>query len=117
MSAEKTEDVEESVVGESRSRKTLRFYDSDLAKLEYWADKDGISVNEFIIEAVNHYIAFRNGDYQLQTLEQQRLNQLTDMIAGLAQNVNSLSSIIVSSMGSITKLAQGSNYLLDEDSV
>lgn len=102
-------------VGEGKKRQSLRFYESDYEKFKFWAAEKGVSVNEFIVMAVNQYIAIENGNYPLETLEQQRLNQLIDEMRSMSDNMKSLSSVVLSSMSSITQLANGSNFMLESD--
>lgn len=73
------------------------------------------SLSEFVRLAVAHYVAFLNGDYELPTLEQQRLNQLIDAITVLSSNVGSLQDITTNGFDSLLQLTRGTNYLLDYD--
>lgn len=81
----------------------------------YWADKKGISINELLRDAIELYIAHENKDYDLPTLEIQRLNQLIDAIGVLSSNVNSLEKVTTSGFNSLIDLTRGDNYLLDKD--
>lgn len=90
--------------------------DSDTYEtVNYWAKKKGITVNELLREAIELYIAHQNKDYDLPTLEIQRLNQLIDTISVLSSNVNSLEKVTVSGFDSLISLTRGDNYLLDDD--
>ena len=60
----------------------------------YWAEKHGISINQYLIEAIDMKIAYENRDYPLSTLEQARLNQLIDGQAVLSSNIKSTLSPI-----------------------
>ena len=81
----------------------------------YWAKKQKISVNDFLREAIEHYVAFQNKDYDLPTLEIQRLNQLVDTISILSSNISSLEKVTVSGFDSLISLTRGDNYLLEDD--
>lgn len=81
----------------------------------YWAKKTGVSLNDFFRDALAHYISFQNKDYDLPSLEIQRLNQLIDSMAVLSSNINSLEKVVVSGFDSLISLTRGDNYLLDED--
>lgn len=61
----------------------MRMYAEDYDKLEYWSKKYEMTRAELLIVAMDHYIGWRNGDYDLPRAERQRLNQLTDAIASL----------------------------------
>ena len=78
----------------------------------YWADSKGISINQFLNEALERAIAWENKDYPLPTLEQARLNQLIDVVTSLSSNVRSLESITVSGFDSLLGMTRGDNYLL-----
>ena len=68
--------------------------DEDLyQKILYWSKKKGCSTNEYFNMALEHMIAWENQDYDLPTLEQQRLNQLINTIQALASNVRCLEHI------------------------
>lgn len=84
-------------------------------RLQYWADKKGISINQYLNEALDQAIAYENRDYPLPTLEQARLNQLIDQMAVLTQNVKSMESVITSGFDSLLGLTRGDNYLLEHE--
>ena len=96
-------------------RRTLRLSVEDDEKLEYWARKEGYSVNAFIPVLLEQYIGIANGNYQLPTLEVQRLNQLVDSMASMSRNMQSLESIVISGFDSLLGLTRGDNYLLESD--
>lgn len=81
-------------------------------RLQYWADKKGLSINQYLYEAIESKIAYENKDYPLPTLEQARLNQLIDAMAVLSSNVKSLESVVTSGFDSLLVLTKGDNYLL-----
>lgn len=83
--------------------------------VNYWAKKKGITINEFLREAIEFYIARQNKDYDLPTLEIQRLNQLIDTISILSSNISSLEKVTISGFDSLISLTRGDNYLLDDD--
>lgn len=84
-------------------------------KVAYWAEKEGLSANDFIIECIEGYIARANGDYDLPTLEQARLAQLVDAQVVLASNVANLQKLVESMAGTIIGLTRGDSYLLDDE--
>lgn len=83
--------------------------------VRYWANKRGISVNDLLRDALALYIARANKDYDLPTLEVQRLNQLIDGFNALSSNINSLEKIVTSGFDSLVSLTRGDNYLLEDD--
>lgn len=83
-------------------------------KILYWSQKRGCSANEYFNMAIEHMIAWENQDYDLPTLEQQRLNQLINVIQALASDVRCLEHITTEGFKSLIGLTRGDNYLLDE---
>ena len=73
------------------------------------------SESELVREAVKYYISFINQDFELATLEQQRLNQLIDIIATLSADFNSLESVVTEGFKSLLTLTRGDNYLINVD--
>ena len=96
-------------------RVTARVDEETFQRMTYWAKHNNISVNQLVRDAVDLYIARQNKDYDLPSLEIQRLNQLIDSIAVLSSNVNSLERVTVSGFDSLIVLTKGDNYLLDDD--
>lgn len=84
-------------------------------QLQYWANKKGISVNQYLYEALERAIAWENQDYPLPTLEAARLNQLVELIGGLKADINNLQNMTNTGFDSLLTLTKGDNYLLDTD--
>ncbi|MDP9903215.1 hypothetical protein [Arthrobacter bambusae] len=85
-------------------------------RTKYWAQRHGLSANEYMALAVEEKIARENGDYDLPALEIQRMNQLIDQMVAMSSNVQNLETVVVSGFDSLLGLTRGdSNYLLDED--
>lgn len=95
----------------------LRIHEDTKQRVDYWRRKRGYaSDNEYMAEAVEEKIARENQDYDLPTLEQQRLNQLLDEIKGLSTNQANLEKIVLNMSQMIVGLARGDNYLEDDES-
>lgn len=101
-------------VGESQHRLTIRLSQTDFEKLQYWAGKADCSINEFILVLLEQWIDIQNGNYQLPTLEVQRLNQLIEAVQVLSQNQQTLESIVTNGFDSLLSLTRGDNYLLEQ---
>lgn len=84
-------------------------------RVQYWAEKRRCSVNEYLNLSLDHMIRWENQDYELPTLEQQRLNQLINSINALTSDVRCLEHITTNGFKSLIGLTRGDNYLLDED--
>lgn len=102
-------------VGQDSHRLTLRLAQTDFEKLSYWAKRKEMSVNEFVPFLLEHYIDIENGNYQLPTLEVQRLNQLIESQAVMSRNMQALETIITSGFDSLLSLTRGDNYLLEQE--
>lgn len=100
---------------ENSKRVTATVNEDTYQRLMYWADKKGISINQYLNEAIDMAIAYENRDYPLPTLEQARLNQLIDSIAAMGSNMKSLEGIVTSGFDSLLKLVNGDSYLLDHE--
>lgn len=98
-----------------RERVAIRLHPDTKERVNYWAEKHGVSANEYMAEAVEAAIRRENGDYDLPTLETQRLNQLIDQQAALETSVNNLQTIAVNGFDSLMGLTRGDSYLLDEE--
>lgn len=85
-------------------------------RIRYWAEKKGLSLSEYVREAIDMMIAYENGDYDLPTLEAQRLNQIIDALTVLSDNQASMERMMQSGFDSLLGLTRGDNYLLEDDS-
>lgn len=102
-------------IKQSNHRVTCTLTSDEYERLKYWADKNEMSVNEYIREAVESAIKKENGDYDLPTLETKRLNQLVDIVTVLNYNMKELESTVIHYMDSLLNLTRGDNYLLEQD--
>lgn len=85
-------------------------------KIQYIADKKGISVSEFLRDAIELKIRYENEDYYpLAKLEAERINQLVDHISILSSNVRNLENLTIEGFSSLLNLTKGDNYLYDEE--
>ena len=96
-------------------RMTLRIDKDTHERLKYWATKKGMTINSYAALAIENAIKYENKDYDLPTAEQQRLNQLIDLITSLSSNVSSLEDIVISGFESLISLTRGDSYLMEYD--
>ena len=112
-----TSNTKHDTVKKSNTRRVTATITEDMyERLKYWSQKESISVNQYIVEAIEMKIAYENRDYPLSTLEQARLNQIIDGLAVLSSNIKSLESITISNFESLLGLTRGDNYLLEHES-
>ena len=97
------------------NRVTVRLNSDTRQRLGYWADKRKVSLNDYLLDAINAAIGRENGDYDLPTLEQNRLNQMLDEMRANTSNLSNLERIIVAGFDSLLGLTRGDNYLLDNE--
>lgn len=100
---------------EETKRVTVTVTEETYQRMVYWANKNGISINQFLNDALDLKIAFENRDYPLPTLEQARLNQLIDGFAAMSSNFSSLQDVVIAGFDSLLKLTKGDNYLLEHE--
>lgn len=96
-------------------RVTTTLTDDQYERLKYWTQKKGVSINEYLNDAIDRAIRYENKDYDLPELEIQRLNQLIDVITTLSSNVKSLEDVTISGFDSLIGLTRGDNYLLEAE--
>lgn len=96
-------------------RIAFRIPETTAEKLRYWSAKRGMSMNEYVLDAIRRQIAWENQDYPLPTLEQARLNQLVAGFNQLAANQGNLERIITAGFDSLLGLTRGENYLIDDE--
>lgn len=92
-------------------RFSMRMFGEDYDRLTYWAERFEMDRGELLVTAMEHYIGYRNGNYDLPTAEQRRMNQLIDVITTLVTTVNSNYSNTSASIESILNIAYGENPL------
>ncbi len=112
MSAKKQ--VIEKNPAKERHRVTCTLWEDEYQRLSYYAKKRKQTINDLLADAIEFFIAYENGDYNLPALEIQRLNQLVDAVNGCSVNLRALEQVTVRGFKSLTELARGQNYLLEE---
>lgn len=97
------------------SRFNLRVDKDLMVHVEYWAAKYGVTVSDYIRDAIAFRIAYENKDYDLPTAEQYRLQQILEVVEVLSRNVQALEDITINGFDSLLGLTRGDNYLLDRE--
>ena len=83
---------------------------------EYWAERHGVSVNEYINMALELSIKFENQDYELPFMEAIRMQQLLDMQVTVLRQVEEIRDYVRMSNSNLMNVINGKNYLMDEES-
>lgn len=102
-------------IDEDPRRVALRLHPDTYERVSYWADRKGVSRNEWMADAIEGAIDRVNNNYDLPTLELQRTNQLIDLVQSLSANVASLEVTVRAMANSLIGLAKGDSYLFDDD--
>jgi len=102
-------------IKESNHRVTVTVKEDEFQQMKYWSAKHDCSINDYLREAILSAIKRENNDYDLPTLEQQRLNQIVDRMDVMSANVQSLEQVTISGFDSLLGLCKGDNYLLEHE--
>lgn len=101
-------------MSEKTYKTSLRLTKEQADKLKHFSEREGISKNEFIIEAIEYYINFLNHDFNIPDATVERLNQIHELFEIMSSNMENLERTMISGFSTITGLARGGSYL-DED--
>ena len=97
-----------------KTRRITATIDADMMeRVRYWADRRGGSASEYVARAIEAAIRRENRDYDLPTLETQRMNQLVDHMESLSSDVRNLSRIVTDGFDSLTSMTRGDSYFTD----
>lgn len=97
------------------SRKSITLDNSMIEEIKLLADKREMSVNEWIVWAIEQAIAESHSQFGIAGLTAQRLNQFQESITSLVYADNNLSNVIIDLSKMMNTLATGQSYLNDED--
>lgn len=93
-------------------RISLRLDEDTHERLKYWSARKQVSLNTYVMDAIDLMIAYENGDYDVPTAFMQRINQLTGTVVALQSSVDNLTDVTVNGFDAIAGLARGDNYLV-----
>lgn len=104
------------VAKEQSKRITLRIHPDIHARAQFWAERGGISVNEYVMEAIEQKIERDNGLIaDGGTLMDRRMGQLIDGLKSMESRVGNMEVVTTRGFEMLTQLARGDNFLLDDD--
>lgn len=101
----------------STTRVTAVVNSDDYERIKYWAEKRGVSINDYVRLSLDYMIKRENKDYDLPSLEAARLNQLVEAINVLSFNTANLENIVTRGFDSLLRLTRGENYLMDDSTL
>lgn len=101
--------------GVPRQQMTLRMHPDLHTQIQYWANRRGVSMADYVTDAVTTAIGRENGDYDLPTLEMQRLARIEAVVVSLSHDVNNLNDSTRTSLDTLINLTRSSNYFTDSE--
>lgn len=98
-------------------RVTATLTSDEFERLKYWSKKKGVSINEYLRDALDRSIRFENKDYgpEMNEIIAARLAQQTDAIVSHTTRLDALSDMMASLADSIVRLMRGHPYLMSEE--
>lgn len=97
------------------SRKSITLDDDTISEIKLLAKKRQMTVNEWIVWAIENAISESHGQFGLAGITAQRLNQLQDTVESLVYADDNLATVITDLSKMMNTLATGQSYLNDED--
>lgn len=95
-------------------RPTFRIHSDTYERAKYWADRAGLSVNQYMVEAIEEKIARASGAKPHEVSEMVSvLNQILDQNQEVSSSLDNLTSVVSNVSRSFMMLTRGDNYLLD----
>ena len=80
-------------------------------RLQFWAQKHEMSINEYLHECMSHMIDYENGVYDVPTIVQERMNLVVDALTMNSNKLDSLTQFITHGFASLLAAARGDDYL------
>lgn len=96
-------------------RVSLRLDEDTHERLKYWSARKQVSLNTYILDAIDLMIAYENGDYDVPTALIQRINQLIGTVMAVQSSMDNLTNVTINGFDAIVGLARGDNYLAQEE--
>ena len=97
------------------SRKSITLDNDTISEIKLLAKKRQMTVNEWIVWAIENAISESHGQFGLAGITAQRLNQLQDTVASLVYADDNLATVITDLSKMMNTLATGQSYLNDVD--
>lgn len=96
-------------------RVTMTLTADEFARLQFWADRREMSINEYLHECFAHMIDYENGVYDAPTIIQERMNLVIDALTMNTSKLDSLANFVTSGFESLLAAARGDDYLHSSD--
>lgn len=98
-------------------RVTMTLTADEYARLQFWAERRQMSINEYLHECFSHMIDYENGVYDAPTIVQERMNLVIEALTMNSSKLDSLSEFITGGFESLLAAARGDDYLHVNDEV
>jgi len=97
-------------------RATMTLAATEYERLQYFAEKREMSINEYLHESFVHMIDYENGVYDAPTIMQERMNLVVDAVTMNSSKIDSLAEFITGGFEALLAAARGDDYIhLAED--
>ena len=96
-------------------RVQVRVSDNTYERIKYWSESKDMSINEYLLDAIDRQIRFDNKDFDYQDIFIDKMNEIIDAIEMLKQTDDNLANIVVSGFNSLLSLTRGDNNYLRDD--
>lgn len=80
--------------------------------LKYWSQKRGVSINQYVADAIALSVKLNNDGYKTPTQECERVNQCRDLVLEANSAVNSMTKNLISGFDTLLSVTRGYNILL-----
>jgi hypothetical protein len=97
------------------TRVTATIPNETYEQLLFWSNAKGISINQYLADALDHAIAWENQDYPVDTIEMARNAQILDTVCGLTKDVENMRHVFESGMNSLLSCVKGDRYLYEQN--
>ena len=98
-----------------RRRVTFRVTEEAYEILKYRAMRRGVSIQDYIVYALDKVIAIEMGEYEPSDILTLRVNQLLDSQVNVEKTLDSLESVVINGFKELISLTRGDNYLLEDE--
>lgn len=100
---------------ENAMRVTVTLSNDMLVKLGYWAQKHGITINQYIADAVAFSVKKNADGYKTLTQECERVNKCCELILKTNKAVSGMNKTIISGFDTLLSVTRGYNMFLREE--
>lgn len=97
---------------DNKARVTATLKPDTVVRMQYWADKHHISLNQYLADAVAGFVAWETADHTKPTREAERLNTCVKSIDTLGQSVIGLQKSVDAGFDALALAIRGENEFL-----